>query len=131
MRRIRGTLHHRWRMALFGTIQLPSSWGDFKAGQKHGTLYAVRCPRSLIHIKRGDGRGEKGGERRWGEMCPRLGVGMVPKPAPTPGISNLLLLQPHPRTNNTEPRRRRRHPNDTHHGAFPAFPERMARADPS
>lgn len=74
MRRNQGTLHHRWRMALFGAIQLPSSWGDFKAGQKHGTLYAVRDAHALF-----DTYQKGGGERRWGEMSPRLGVGVVPK----------------------------------------------------
>lgn len=57
MRRIHGTLHHRWRMALFGAIQLPSRLGRFQSRAE--ARYAARGTmptHSLIHIKRGEGR---------------------------------------------------------------------------
>lgn len=73
----------------------------------------VRCMRYDAHALF-DTYQKGGGERRWGEMCPRLGMGMVPKPASTLGISNLLLLQHRPRLGLGLLRWRRRHPNDTH-----------------
>lgn len=62
MRRIPGTLHHRWRMALFGAIQLPSRLGRFQSRtEAHVMRYSVRDVHAHSCIKGGgDWRGEAG-----------------------------------------------------------------------
>lgn len=123
MRRIPGTLHHRWRMALFGAIQLPSRLGRFQSRtEAHGMRYSVRDVHAHSCIKGGGGLEGRGG-RRWGEMSPRLGVGAAPKfPSSTPT----------PRTTTTPSQDGAVDvPTTPSTVAFPAFPERMAQADPS
>ena len=112
MRRIRGLLHHRWRMALFGAIQLPSRGTISKQGRS-----TVRDAHAHSCWISKEGKGREGG---WGEMFPRLGVGSCRDQHPHIGFPISIFSNPPPHHNNTEPSRRRRHPTDTHHGgAFP------------
>lgn len=143
-----GILHLFWRSPLF--ISSPVSTVDeenprdvassmangairrdpiaVKAGaiskQDRSARYAVlgtRCPRALLY-QRGGGLEGRGG-RRWGEMSPRLGVGVAP---------NFPSSNPTPRTATTPSQDGAVDvPTTPSMVAFPAFPERMAQADPS